>query len=198
MNPRAASEDRWSEERYLVMERESQERHEFLSGHIYAMAGASETHVLVAGNISAALHAAFRHRPCVAFQSDMRVRIESVGLYTYPDVIAVCGERKYSDTHNDTLLNPQVICEILSDSTESYDRGQKFEWYRTVPSITDVLLISQKKPLVEQYTRQPDGSWVLHERRSGDPVMLASLGCELAVDEIYLKVDFTQEAKSTE
>lgn len=148
------------------------------------MAGGSEAHDLIAANIAGEL----RHRPCVVYPSDMRVKIESVGLYTYPDVTAACGERRFLDEREDTLLNPWVVVEVLSESTERYDRGDKFEWYRTVPSITDVLLVSQEKPLVEQYTRQADSSWVLHERRAGELVVIASLGCEIAVDEIYLKV----------
>lgn len=180
--------EKMTEQQYLEFERTSAVRHEFFDGALYAMAGASEAHNLITVNLTAALHAVVRQRPCVVYASDMRIKIESAGLYTYPDVTVACGERRFLDERRDTLLNPLLVVEVLSESTERYDRGQKFEWYRTVPSITDVLLVSQEKPFVEQYSRQGDNSWVLHERRAGDRVVIAPIQCEIAVDEIYFKV----------
>ena len=187
MNARGA-EVQMTEAEYLASERAAQMRHEFHDGRVYAMAGATEAHVLIAANMTGELRSALRDRPCRVYSSDMKVKIESAGLYTYPDVTVACGDRRFVDERKDTLLNPAVVIEVLSESTESYDRGQKFEWYRTVPSITDVLLVSQDRPIVEQYTRQADGTWVLHELRIADTLVIASLDCRVPVAEVYLKV----------
>jgi Uma2 family endonuclease len=124
----------------------------------------------------------------------MRVRTPATGLYTYPDVTVVCGRPELEDSELDTLLNPQLIVEVLSTSTEAYDRGEKFEQYRSIPSFREYVLISQDKALVDHFVKQPDGSWLMRSRRAGETIELASVGCALAVDEIYLKV-FDDQAR---
>ncbi|MEK6608712.1 MAG: Uma2 family endonuclease [Myxococcota bacterium] len=175
-------------EEYLAMERASAERHEYFQGDVFAMAGGSRAHSLIGANIVVALSNALRDRPCEVHGSDMRVKIEATGLYTYPDATVVCGQARLEDAVGDTLMNPLAIFEVLSDSTESYDRGRKFEQYRTVPSLAAVVLVSQKQPHVEHFARQTDGSWTLREARAGQNLHLPALGCEVAVDALYLKV----------
>jgi len=171
---------------YLAAERVSDVKHEFLHGDVFAMAGGSYRHSLIAANIVRHLGNALEARPCAVHTSDMRVRAGD--LYTYPDVTVLCGEPRFEDERRDTLLNPNVIFEVLSDSTESYDRGRKFEQYRTVPSLFEVVLVSQAEIHVEHFARQPDGSWRLREVRAGQRLELPALGCELSVDDIYRKV----------
>ena len=184
----------WTQDEYLELERASRERHEFYRGEIFAMSGASRQESTIVLNIGALLWNALRGRPCSVFVSDMRLRVEPSGLYTYPDVVALCGPAQFDPEHQDTLRSPRVIFEVLSDSTESYDRGKKFELYRTLPSLAEMVLVSQKEPLIEHFGRQDDGTWVLRERRAGQQVVLPSLGCQLSVDEVYLSVFETPTA----
>ena len=182
---------RYTPAEYLELERRSETRHEYLAGEIFAMGGASRRHNLISLNIAAELRAGVRGRPCEVYAHDMRVRVEATGLYTYPDVVAVCGEPRFEDQEVDTLLNPTFLAEVLSKTIEDYDRGAKFEGYRTVPSLREVLLVAQDRPHVVHYVRQPDGSWLLSESR--DPagsLTLASLDCELRMAEAYSRVEF--------
>lgn len=180
---------RWmTPEEYLAFERSSAEKHELAGGELFAMAGASREHNLVVANVVRELGNALRARPCDVYPSDMRIFIPATGRYTYPDASVVCGEPRFADDHRDTLLNPKVLVEVLSDATEAYDRGDKFAQYRTIDSLCDYVLLSQKRALVEHYRRQPDGTWVLREARPGARLALDSVGCELSVDELYLKV----------
>ena len=188
MTPRTAEKKRWTAEEYLEMERAADEKHEFYQGEIFAMAGASYEHNLIVGNIAGELRNALRRRPCTVLPSDMKVRVAASGLYTYPDVTALCGPPQFADSKKDVLLNPGVIFEVLSTTTESYDRGAKFQQYRTIPSLAELAFVSQTKVLVEHFTRQEEGTWLLRERHAGDQLQLRSLDCEIAVDEIYLKV----------
>jgi Uma2 family endonuclease len=184
-------EARYTPAEYLEMERHSETRHEYLDGEIFAMGGASRRHNLISLNIAAELRAGARGRPCEVYAHDMRVRIEATGLYTYPDVVAVCGEPRFEDMEVDTLLNPTCLAEVLSKSTEDYDRGAKFEGYRTVPSLREVLLVAQDRPHIVHYLRQPDGSWLLSEIRDPEGTLtLASLACELRMAEVYARVEF--------
>lgn len=176
---------------YLELERHSEIRHEYLEGEIFAMGGASRRHNLISLNIAAELRAGVREKTCEVYAHDMRVRVEATGLYTYPDVVAVCGEPRFEDEELDTLLNPTFLAEVLSKSTEDYDRGAKFEGYRTVPSLREVLLVAQDRPHVVHYVRQPDDSWLLSEIRGPEgSLTLASLGCELRLSEVYARVEF--------
>ncbi len=141
---------------YLRFERASEVKHEFYNGEIFAITDASENHNVVAGNTFAALHSQLRQRPCKLYPGDMRVHIPATGLYTYPDVTVVCGTPQFDDKEFDTLLNPTVIIEVLSPSTEKYDRGKKFEHYRSIPSLREYVLIAQDEMRVQLYTLRND------------------------------------------
>jgi Uma2 family endonuclease len=179
-------------EEYLAMERKAEYKSEYIDGEIAAMTGASRKHNLIVVNISGELRRQLRGRPCEAYSNDMRVRIPSTRLYTYPDVVVVCGEPRFEDDYVDTLLNPTVIIEVLSESTELYDRGKKFGFYRTLESLAEYLLVAQDEMRIEQFVRQSDGRWLLSEHRSPEEaVEIASLQCSLELGEVYDKVDFS-------
>lgn len=170
---------------YLAFERASETKHEFRDGEIVAMSGASYAHNLVASNFLRALGNALEGRPCRALGSDMRVKVGAARLYTYPDIVVHCDEPLFDDEQFDTLLNPKLIVEVLSDSTEAYDRGGKFKHYRRLATLSDLVLASQKEPLLEQFSRHGDGLWRIGERGPGEQLSLPALGIEVAVDEIY-------------
>jgi Uma2 family endonuclease len=185
---------RYSPSEYLSFERGSDQKHEFFRGEVFAMVGASERHNLIVINFASELRAKLKHRPCKVYPSDMRVKVDATGLYTYPDVSVVCGDAELEDDQFDTLLNPLLIVEVLSKSTEDYDRGRKFGHYRRLESLAEYVLVSQDKPHVECYRRQADGQWLLWETsRLEDVVELSSLECEIALAEIYDKVDLSAE-----
>jgi Uma2 family endonuclease len=176
-------------EEYLAVERRNEYKSEYIDGRMVAMTGASREHNLVTFNIANALGPRLRGRPCEAYISDMRVRVPSTRDYTYPDVVVVCGEPQFEDDHGDTLLNPTVLIEVLSDSTERYDRGRKFGLYRTIESLAEYVLVAQDEYRVEQYVKQPDGRRLLSDHRSPeDSVELASIQCALKLSEVYEKV----------
>jgi Uma2 family endonuclease len=153
------------------------------------MTGASRRHNLISVNISAELRQQLKGRTCEAYASDMRVRIPSKRMYTYPDVVVVCEEPQFEDDYLDTLLNPTVIIEVLSESTERYDRFKKFAFYRTIEPLAEYILVAQHEHRIEQYTKQSDGRWLLSDHRSPqDVVELASIQCTLALREVYEKV----------
>ncbi len=187
MSASAAEKRRWTAAEYLAFERPAFEKHELYEGEIFAMAGASPAHNRIASNLNAVLWNATRKGPCQPFQSDMRVRIPGTENYCYPDVLVVCGPPELEEAERDVLCNPTVVCEVLSASTESYDRGSKFAQYRKLPSLTDYVLLAQDEVRIEHFARQPDDSWLMREIRGGQLLRL-SIGCELAADEIYLKV----------
>lgn len=177
-----------SPEQYLKVERQAETKSEYLNGETFAMTGASRRHNLVAGNIFASLKSQLRDRGCEVYISDMRVRIPVGDFYVYPDVTVACGQPRFEDSEVDTLLNPVVIVEILSKSTEDYDRGTKFVHYRTLPSLAEYLLVSQEERRVEHLVRQASG-WLLTESTSlEDVVELPSVGARLALSEIYDRV----------
>lgn len=188
MSAVAAEKRIWTPEEYLAWERASPEKHAFYRGEVFAMAGASRAHNLLVGNVVRLLGNALLDRPCESYPSDMRVRIQATGLYTYPDATALCQRPIFDDSEADTLMNPEVIFEVLSDSTEAYDRGDKFDQYRSIPSFNEYVLVSQDKVLVEHFVRQVDGSWNLRLLRKGDSLVIPSLRCELVVEEMYRKV----------
>jgi len=176
-------------EQYLAMERQASHKSEYVNGCIFAMAGASKEHNQIAFNIAGELHGQLKNRPCLAFVNDLRVKISATGLYTYPDAVALCGEPNFEDARMDTLLNPSVIIEILSPTTEAYDRGDKFAHYRRLLSLMEYVLIAQDKVRVEHYIRQ-DSKWVLTEMNDLDETLyLASIQCEITLRDIYAKVD---------
>ncbi len=177
-----------SEAEYLAYERQSQIKHEFYLGELFAMAGASREHNLIALNIGGELRQTFKGQRCEAYVGDMRVRVTRTGLYTYPDVVVVCEEAEFVD---DTLLNPTVLIEVLSDSTEQYDRGTKLKHYRQLPSLREYVLFSQTEPLVEQCVRRDNNRWELSETAGLDATLtLSSLGCDIPLAEIFDKVVF--------
>jgi Uma2 family endonuclease len=187
----ALPEHVWTVEEYLAFERGDPQRHEYLGGKIYAMAGASANHNLIAGNTYASLHAQLRKRSCTVYPSDMRLKVSRTGLYTYPDISVVCGEAQFEDDQRDTLLNPTVIIEVLSPSTESYDRGRKFQHYRTLASLQEYLLIAQDSYRVEHYTRQANDQWLLTDVSGADASLtLHAIQCTLLVADLYEKVSF--------
>ncbi|HEV7377579.1 MAG TPA: Uma2 family endonuclease [Pyrinomonadaceae bacterium] len=175
---------------YLALERQAEYKSEYFNGEIFAMTGASRRHNLVAANVLASLHGQLRKRPCEIYPSDMRVKVSPTGLYTYPDVVIVCGEPIFDDTQRDTLLNPTVLVKVLSKSTASYDRGEKFEHYRKLDSLAEYLVIAQNKYHVEHYIRQPDNRWLLSETDDiRETNHLSSIECDLALADIYDKVE---------
>ncbi|MFN7962195.1 MAG: Uma2 family endonuclease [Thermoanaerobaculia bacterium] len=174
---------------YLAFEREAEERHEFVNGQIYARSGASPDHGLIATNLARELSLALKNKPCRVHATNLRVKVDETGLYTYPDLVVVCGDSQFDDAKRDTLLNPLMLVEVLSPSTEAYDRGAKFEHYRRLPSLSCYLLVAQDKPHLELFRRLEEGLWQLSEA-SGLEAGLAipELGVKLALSEVYDKV----------
>ena len=184
---------RMTVEEYLALERQASCKSEYFNGEVFAMSGASRRHNLISLNIGAELRAQLQQRPCEVYTSDMRVKISRTGLYTYPDVVVVCEEPTFEDAEVDTLLNPTLLAEVLSKTTEDCDRGGKFEHYRTITSVQEYLLVAQERCHVVHYTRQPDNTWLLAETYDiNDHIHLPSLGCDLALSEVYAKVRFPQ------
>lgn len=180
-----------SEAEYLAFERVHASKHEYINGEVYAMTGASENHNLICGNLITRLNIQLEERPCKVYPSDMRVNIEATRLYTYPDVSVVCDPPQFSDETLDTLLNPLVLIEVLSPSTERYDRGKKFQDYRQLSSLQEYLLVSQDAPRIEHFLRQNNGEWLLSDVVGIDAHLeLPSLGCLLLLADIYKKVTF--------
>lgn len=183
-----------SPEDYLTTERESLEKHEYFDGEIFQMAGSSMEHNLITSNLIISLGNQLKKRNCQVYPPDMRVQIPKTGLFTYPDVSVVCGEAELlPDGHLDTLTNPILIIEILSPSTEGYDKGAKFDNYRSLESLREYLLVSQDAKKIIRYTKQADGSWVLMDF-IGDKtkIELFSIECALTMDDIYDKVGLKQ------
>jgi Uma2 family endonuclease len=181
---------RYTAEEYLALERQAQYKSEYCAGEIFAMAGASRWHNLIVANVIGELRLQLKGRPCTTYPSDMRVKISPTGLYTYPDVTVVCGEAQFEDTRQDTLLNPTLIVEVLSESTEAYDRGGKFAHYRKLPTLLDYVLITQTKPHIEHYIRQPDHRWLLEEAEDlRSTIHFPAIDCHLSLAEAYDKVD---------
>ena len=188
LHPRPSlSFDDWLEGERAAIETRS----EYIAGEVFAMTGASEPHNTVVMNIGSELRAQMKGRPCRVYANDMKVRIRGADAGIYPDLVALCGEREVQDGRRDVLLNPTLIVEVLSDSTEAYDRGTKFALYRQIPSLQEYLLVSQGRVQVELYTRGPNDTWTLRDYRAPtEAVALASVGCTLALSEVYDKVDF--------
>ena len=184
----ANPEQRLSEARYLEIERAADFKSEFYDGEMFAMAGETRDHSLIASNLVRELGNRLGNRPCVVFNSDLRVKIQATGLFTYPDASVVCGPEEYVPGVDDTLVNPTFVAEVLSDSTEAYDRGKKAENYRQIVSLREYMLLSQKEPHVELFTRW-EGQWALREVSGLDAVVeLPALSVTLALSELYAKV----------
>jgi Uma2 family endonuclease len=193
--PLASSQSRYTPEQYLALERQAEYKSEYVNGMIIALAGASRAHGLIVFNLARELGPQLIGRQCEAYVSDMRVKISATGLYTYPDLVAVCGEALFDDEHTDTLLNPTVIVEVLSLSTEAYDRGEKFAHYRRIESLQEYVLVSQDKVRIESYVRQ-GSQWILSEASDlEETVRLESIGCDLVLRSVYDKVQFTRSGE---
>src|SRR5690348_6402188 len=180
----------YTHEQYLELDRQSDIRHEYVGGEVFAMTGASRRHNLITANVTSSLNPQLKGRQCEVYASDMRVKISATGLYTYPDVVVVCGSPVFEDQEIDTLVNPTVIIEVLSRSTEGYDRGEKSGHYRKLDSLLEYILISQDKTHIEHYVRQPDNQWLLSEADDLTVLItLPSINCQLALADIYDKVE---------
>jgi Uma2 family endonuclease len=181
---------------YLALERSAREKSEYVNGRVYARPGASRLHNLIVGNILGELHTQLRGRPCEAYVSDMRVKVQRTGMYTYPDVVALCEEPRLEDEELDTLLNPSVIVEVLSPSTESYDRGEKFAHYRRLDSLREYVLVAQTTRRIEHFRREGE-NWVLTEISDpGGELSLSSIGCVLKLADIYERVELPSDGAS--
>jgi Uma2 family endonuclease len=179
----------YSVEAYLAIERAGPQKHEFYQGEIFALAGGSPTHNLILSNVVTSLNTQLRRRDCVVYPSDMRVKIPATGLYTYPDSSVVCGTPLFDDAERDTLLNPITIIEILSPSTEEYDRGRKFQNYQTIATLREYILIAQDTYHIERYSKQPNGTWSLIVYEGRQTICpLPAIACTLDLDDIYNKV----------
>ena len=180
-------------EEYLEIERKAEYKSEYYQGEMFAMAGASEAHNLLVWNLIRELGQQLRSRPCHAYPSDMRVRVSPDALYTYPDVVVVCGERQFLTEQKDTLLNPSLLVEVLSPSTEAYDLGRKFEHYRSIESLGEYLVVATDRIHASLFTRQADGSWLLRSAsRMEDSLDLQSVGCRLTLADLYEKVELVK------
>ena len=189
----AIAKHQWTAEEYLAYERASDQKHELIDGDVYLMSGASRRHNLLVFNLAVILGNQLRGRPCEAYASDLRVRLEG-GQYVYPDLTVVCGEPRFEDAEVDTLLNPTLLIEVLSPSTELYDRVKKFQNYRLIPSLQEYILVSQAMHHVEHFIRQNEGQWLFSDATTLDAVVnLPSIDCQIPLAELYAKVVFESE-----
>ena len=176
-------------EEFLTDERNAETKHEFLDGEVYAMAGASHEHNVIVANVIAELHSRLKRHPCEVLPSDMRLRVAETGLFTYPDVMVVCDKPFFVDDKTDTLLNPKLIVEVLSPTTEANDRGWKWAHSRQLQSLAEYVLIAQDDYRVEQYSRQADDSWLYREYRGlNDSLRIPLFGCEIPLSDIFHRI----------
>ena len=179
-------------EQYLEIERKAEFKSEYYNGEMFAMSGARAPHNAIIWNFVARLAPQLRGGPCRGYPNDMRVQVNATGLYTYPDVVVVCGEPQFLDETQDTLMNPTLIVEVLSPSAEAYDRGRKFEHYRSIPSLSQYVLVASDRMQVDCYTRQPGGPWVLISAGKPDELLaLESVSCSLKLSDLYEGVQLT-------
>lgn len=176
-------------EEYLVIERKAEYKSEYFAGEMFAMAGASKRHNLIVSNMIRILGTQLLDSNCNVYNSDMRVKIEKFDKYTYPDVVIAGEEERFEDEYEDTLFNPLVIVEVLSDSTEAYDRGKKFEYYQSIPFFVEYLLVTQATYRIEQYIRQDDREWTYSAfYNEDDNIQLKMIECHLILKDVYTKV----------
>lgn len=188
----AALKQTLTPEEYLEFEAHSEEKHEYFQGEVFTMLGVSIGHSRLQMNLGGMLYTRLRGRPCQPHHSDLKVHVEAVGLFTYPDLTVVCGEPKFLGNY--AILNPTLLVEVLSPSSEAYDRGDKFAMYRQIPSLKQYMLISQERAQVEVFTRQADGSWTFYAYTGTDAIVpLTSIDCELPCAELYEGVTLTPQ-----
>ena len=179
---------------YLERERIATTKSEYYAGEVFAMAGASRRHNSITGNVFAALYTKLANSSCRPFLSDQRIRISPLDLGTYPDLSVVCGQLEGDKVDPEAITNPRVLVEVLSDSTESYDRGKKFDFYRQIDSLEEYVLVSQREPIVERFKRQPNGDWLLTVYKGLDASLeLISIQVELPLQDIYRFVDWSTD-----
>jgi Uma2 family endonuclease len=182
-----------SPQEYLARERQADFRSEFYRGEMLAMSGASWEHTLIKDNLAREAGNQLKDGPCRVLTSDLRVKVLATELYTYPDIVIMCDEPKFEDDHFDTLLNPRALVEVLSDSTEKYDRGAKFGHYRQIPSLQEYVMVAQDRPLVERYARQADATWVLTVFDDlAQMFAFTSVPAQVPLAEIYRGVTFPE------
>lgn len=187
----AATKPKMTVAQYLAIERQNDFKSEFYRGEMFAMAGASREHNGIKENMIIRLGAQLLGGPCRSFSSDQRVAVDRTGLYTYPDIVIVCGQPEYSPEDRDTLVNPQVIIEILSPSTEAYDRGAKFRNYQQLPSVREYVLVSQDQMSIDRFVRQPNGDWLLTGFNGPESLLsLATVEARIPLSDIYANVEF--------
>ena len=180
-----------SPEEYLDRERAAEIKSEYLRGEVYAMSGGSPEHSKIAVNVTIAIGSQLKGRPCWAHSPDMKVRSTPTGLYSYPDLSIVCGEERFHDKRRDVLVNPTAIVEVLSPSTERFDRGKKFAQYQLIETFRDFLLIAQDEPRIEHFSRDDKGGWYYRSIVGLDgQVTIPSIGCTLLLSDVYDRVDF--------
>lgn len=178
-------------EEYLEIERKAEFRSEYWGGGMCAVGGAGANHNAIVFNVAAEVRQGIRSRPCAGYAQDMRVRVSATGLYTYPDVVVACDKPQYLGAQQDTLLNPTLVIEVLSPSTEAYDRGAKFELYRSIESLREYVLISSERILVERFLRHTTEEWLLTAvNRMEGSIHLDSIGLDLRLADLYEKVEF--------
>lgn len=186
--------DFYTPEEYLALEEQADSKSEYYQGEIFAVAGGSYNHNVIAGNLYAVLNRFFEKKPCTAFTNDMRLFIEQKNLYTYPDVMVICGRPVFVKNRTDTVTNPIFIVEVLSKSTQDYDRGFKFEAYRTIETFQDYILIAQDRVYIEYFHKIEDRRWVLTEfDTAADSLKIESIELEIPISRIYNKVDWFAE-----
>ena len=185
---------RYTVQEYLAMERESDERHEYLDGHIYAMAGESLQHSQICVNLIGEIRSQLKARDCQVLSPNMKVRSGNSGLFSYPDLTVVCGKPLFLDGKKDVLLNPTVIVEVLSPSTEAFDRGEKFIRYQSfLDSLMEYLLVSQHRPLIMRFARQDKGQWLSSFAEGlSSKLAIDAIDCQLDLSEIYSRVTFPE------
>jgi len=185
---------RYTPEKYLELERAAEYKSEYLNGEIYGRSGGTLRHSAIAVNVSSEIRTQLKGKPCQVFSRDGKVRSTPSGLLAYPDVSVACGELLFHDSHRDVLTNSVVIVEVLSDSTEAYDRGRKFFYYRQIETLTDYLLVSQNEPYVDHHSKQADGRWVINSAVGLESsLVIATIDCTLLLAEIYDKIPFASE-----
>jgi Uncharacterized protein conserved in cyanobacteria len=181
---------RLTEAEYLEIERAAEFKSEFYDGEMFAMAGGTQ-HSLIATNLAREFGNRLRDHPSTVYNSSLRIKIEATGLLTYPDLSVICCSLQFAEGTDDTVVNPTVLVAALSNSTEAYDRGRKFEHYRQIPTLQEYLLVSQIEPRIEQFVRQSDGRWLLNEAAGMEKKLeLPSLKITIALSEIFAKVNF--------
>lgn len=181
----------FTESEYLELERKADFKSEYYKGEIFAMAGATVIHNKIVANLISIFSQFLKDKPCDVYPSDLRLWVESEGFYTYPDVTIVCGKVELLDNKFDTLKNPTIIIEVLSDSTEKYDRGQKFSFYREIPSLKEYILVSSKTKKIEKFKRLEDGNYLYMESNENQPFPLDSINANLNLEDVYNKIDWS-------